>query len=140
MSKFLKFTTDIDECLARPCHMNATCTNNNGSYDCTCDSGFEGNGTYCVDKNECEEHPCHKHATCANRPNGMGYNCNCKNGYSGNGTHCIDVNECDGGHNCDANASCANTEGSFNCTCNPGYSGDGVVCDGKIIQWLLLLF
>ena len=44
-----------------------------------------------------------------------------------------DVNECKyGSHNCDVNANCTNTEGSFNCSCNPGYTGNGTYCNGKI--------
>ncbi|WP_437791806.1 FG-GAP-like repeat-containing protein [Sorangium sp. So ce693] len=42
---------------------------------------------------------------------------------------CTDVNECAlGADNCDANAACTNTPGSFTCACNAGYSGDGVTC------------
>ena len=42
-----------------------------------------------------------------------------------------DINECEAGkHNCDSNANCKNTKGSFVCTCKPGYSGDGVDCTG----------
>ena len=40
-----------------------------------------------------------------------------------------DINECVlETHNCDVNAECRNTIGSFNCSCNTGYSGDGVNC------------
>ncbi len=43
-----------------------------------------------------------------------------------------DINECaTGDYNCDANAGCANTDGSFTCSCNEGYIGDGVSCQGK---------
>ena len=35
---------------------------------------------------------------------------------------------------CAANASCANTMGTFTCYCNPGYSGDGFVCVGKFYK------
>ena len=43
-----------------------------------------------------------------------------------------DINECtsDTG-NCDTNAGCTNTPGSFTCACNQGYSGDGAICVGK---------
>ena len=45
----------------------------------------------------------------------------------------VDIDECQRNtHNCNVNATCTNTPGSFFCTCNPGYTGDGVVrCDGK---------
>ncbi|KAG2665800.1 hypothetical protein I3760_15G025300 [Carya illinoinensis] len=35
---------DIDECIRKPCHSNATCSNINGNYTCTCRHGFEGDG------------------------------------------------------------------------------------------------
>ena len=40
---------DINECIndVDDCHDNATCNNNNGSYSCTCNTGYTGNGTYC---------------------------------------------------------------------------------------------
>ena len=52
-----------------------------------------------------------------------------------------DVNECHNGeHNCDANAHCNNTIGSFNCTCLQGYLGDGLQCSGEVaIPFVLLL-
>ena len=43
----------------------------------------------------------------------------------------VDIDECNSDHdNCDDNATCNNTLGSFTCTCNSGYSGGGVVCQG----------
>ena len=45
-----------------------------------------------------------------------------------------DIDECaDSSDNCDANAACTNTGGSFTCACNTGYSGNGVTCSGKIL-------
>lgn len=43
-----------------------------------------------------------------------------------------DKNECDKGEgNCDENALCINTEGSYRCQCQSGYFGDGEKCDGN---------
>ena len=42
------FTAEIDECAGEnDCHDNANCTNTVGSYNCSCNGGFEGNGTHC---------------------------------------------------------------------------------------------
>ena len=32
---------------------------------------------------------------------------------------------------CDVNANCTNTYGSYNCTCKVGYTGDGHSCSGS---------
>ncbi|XP_078597688.1 signal peptide, CUB and EGF-like domain-containing protein 3 [Branchiostoma floridae x Branchiostoma japonicum] len=41
-----------------------------------------------------------------------------------------DVDECsDGTDNCDADATCYNTPGSFSCICNDGFGGDGLTCN-----------
>ena len=39
---------DIDECSNNPCHLNATCSNALGSFLCTCNTGFTGNGSICT--------------------------------------------------------------------------------------------
>ena len=40
-----------------------------------------------------------------------------------------DLDECIAGlHDCDDNAVCTNTLGSFTCTCKPNFEGDGVIC------------
>ena len=36
-----------------------------------------------------------------------------------------------GTDNCDDNATCTDTIGSFNCTCSRGYDGDGVNCSSE---------
>ena len=42
--------SDIDECLEDPCHSNATCNNTDGSFICSCNTGYTGNGTTCTSK------------------------------------------------------------------------------------------
>ena len=50
---YLSHVVDINECasnVTNNCHDNATCHNTNGGYNCTCNNGYEGNGTYCKGK------------------------------------------------------------------------------------------
>ena len=48
----------------------------------------------------------------------------------------LDVDECADStlNNCDSNAACTNTAGSFTCVCKSGFSGNGTSCTGMI--WL----
>uniref|UniRef100_A0A0G4G8Y4 EGF-like domain-containing protein n=1 Tax=Chromera velia CCMP2878 TaxID=1169474 RepID=A0A0G4G8Y4_9ALVE len=44
-----------------------------------------------------------------------------------------ELDECAAGvHNCDPQATCANTNESFTCTCNAGLDGDGVACGLRV--------
>ena len=44
------FFIDVDECVTGmdDCHVNATCSNTFGSFECTCVAGYEGNGVNCT--------------------------------------------------------------------------------------------
>ena len=46
----------------------------------------------------------------------------------------VDVDECASpeANECDLNAICTNTEGSYVCRCRKGFTGDGENCTGKI--------
>jgi len=39
---------DIDECRGFPCHRNATCANRPGSYACSCNDHYIGDGRNCT--------------------------------------------------------------------------------------------
>ena len=86
-AKYVRYILDINECDSTPCHVNATCLNTNGSYTCTCHTGYTGNGINCTDINECDSNPCSKVANCTNTQGS--YECGaCQPGYTGNGTIC----------------------------------------------------
>lgn len=51
LDMFLILTTDIDECAnpeANDCETNAVCNNTEGSYSCSCVSGYKGDGKNCT--------------------------------------------------------------------------------------------
>ena len=49
---FFPLLLDVDECAenSHSCHGNAYCNNTVGSYNCTCNSGYSGNGFNCTGK------------------------------------------------------------------------------------------
>ena len=56
---------DIDECEGEPCDdENASCLNNFGSYECSCNPGYYGTGKSCDELDECSTklHSCHEQA------------------------------------------------------------------------------
>jgi hypothetical protein len=112
---------NIDECAtnADDCHGNATCTDNDGGWDCACNTGYEGDGVTCTDIAEC---------LVDNGGCGDATYYNCINNEGAPPT-CVDIDECTiGTAGCAVNATCANTDGGFTCTCNTGYEGAGVNC------------
>ncbi|XP_044179849.1 uncharacterized protein LOC122961271 isoform X2 [Acropora millepora] len=122
---------DLDECTtgSHSCDVNSVCQNAVGSYTCSCNAGYTGDGKPCNDIDECStsSHSCDVNALCSNIVGT--YACACKAGYSGDGRTCADVDECSNNdHSCDVNAVCSNTVGSYACACKAGYTGDGRNC------------
>ena len=84
---------DINECAssnANNCDVRANCTNTEGSFSCSCMSGYSGAGTTatCMDIDECalDIDSCDIHADCNNTEGS--YECNCQAGFTGSGEIC----------------------------------------------------
>ncbi|CAH3124364.1 unnamed protein product, partial [Pocillopora meandrina] len=80
--------------------------------------------------NGCASNPCRNNATCQAGYTHRDYQCLCAFGSGFEGHDCDrDLDECaDGTHNCDVNAECNNTRGSYNCKCKDGFRGNGTRC------------
>ncbi|XP_078604002.1 uncharacterized protein LOC144877825 isoform X2 [Branchiostoma floridae x Branchiostoma japonicum] len=125
---------DIDGCAGDPCDANAACADvaaPGTGQDCTCNTGYEGDGYTCTDIDGCTGDPCDANAACADvAAPGTGQDCTCNTGYEGDGYTCTDIDGCTGDP-CDANAACADVAApgtGQDCTCNTGYEGDGYTC------------
>ena len=117
-------------------------------------TGFEKNAnSQCVNINECLQDRCNlASSTCIDKIGD--FECRCRTGFriffgkSSDfsvfddfrrndrmlGNVCTNINECqEGGHNCDVNAECIDTVGSFSCQCIRGYHGSGV--EAGILQF-----
>ena len=149
------FSTDIDECASNNGGCAQVCTNNEGSFTCSCSAGFElSSGRFCNDIDECARQEDNCQQTCTNTDGS--FTCSCQGGFSLNNNGrscdgvltvfafteqhvlfvaCLDINECAsqrGG--CDQ--ICTNNAGSFSCACNSGYQlqPDGRTCLGEFNQ------
>lgn len=141
---------NIDEaCTAGDCPTDATCDVASGNT-CKCNTGFYGtSGSATCTAITCPKPTVTGGTNDCDDPSGFATQCTliCSSGYTltagnqltcgdddgdGNGEFdtiatCTNDDECTAGtHNCDANAACTDTGGSFTCACNNGYTGDGV--------------
>ena len=89
MKRFLKhfnkqFIDECDDISLCPKH-DSTCINTIGSFECSCNDGFERNGDICENINECDvpanQNPCLSklHSTC--RDIHGSFECECNSGY-----------------------------------------------------------
>ena len=151
--------SDVDECSSEnECHVNATCTNTIGSYNCMCKRGYKGDGRNCSGKSSLIEvlsplttdaSTCFFWTPCVPivhvrfwqtvsswwSPCCVVWNKNFKR-QSSSSLCCFhlvsDIDECSSENECHVNATCTNTIGSYSCMCKKGYEGDGTNCSGKV--------
>ena len=118
---------DIDECLSENlCDQNAICTNSVGSYSCECETGFHGDGEVCS-FGSCSDESCPTNEVCVSLTTS---DCKCQEGFErSSNQECVDIDECSSEMTeCDTNAQCLNTFGSFSCRCNQNFYGNGKYC------------
>ncbi|KAL4236418.1 hypothetical protein ACF0H5_004803 [Mactra antiquata] len=129
---------DIDECINGNNSCEQTCLNNQGSYECSCTTGYRkslSNDSLCLDINECDERLHNCGHICTNVDGG--YNCSCWDRYAFNETtgECYldnDVDICEQiGFNCSETSGCTvDIDGNATCFCETGLalSDNGTSC------------
>ena len=107
----------MNECIkgADWCHDNATCNNIQGSYTCTCNPGYNGNGFCCASK---------FYLLIISQIQQTQYMV----------FIFLDIDEClinNGG----CQHHCHDSDGSYTCSCSNGYqlNSDGHTCEGKFV-------
>ena len=121
---FFIIAIDINECDTSPCSSDATCSNIGGSFQCTCNNGFSGNGVNCTGTKlfilSCDVFLTNFSYVILTWQ--MFFNA------------IVDIDECSlSVLPCHSNATCSNTGGSFYCTCKNGFSGNATSCTGTNI-------
>ena len=128
------FLIDINECTedTHSCDGNASCTNTIGSYNCTCNFGFEGDGLNCTGEY------CYHNISCANSILLFIY---LQYLMFVNSHHFLFAffysllaafNVCEHPSlvDCHFNADCVDIVGGYECHCTTGYTGNGTHCSG----------
>ncbi|XP_078670248.1 uncharacterized protein LOC144910732 [Branchiostoma floridae x Branchiostoma belcheri] len=122
---------DINECLTNNGGCQHRCSNNAGSYTCSCNTGYSLSGQHsCTDINECRSGNGGCDHTCSNTAGS--YSCSCNTGYYLSGQHsCV---ACDSIADCEV-LECTGPGDSTCTTCQYDRGGDAMgyrlAADGK---------
>ncbi|XP_078571508.1 uncharacterized protein LOC144859097 [Branchiostoma floridae x Branchiostoma japonicum] len=120
---------DHNECSSNNGGCQHNCVNTDGSYHCSCRTGYQQSGSKnCVEINECSRNTDGCQHNCVNTLGS--YYCTCRDGYQLSGSrNCVDMDECaESLHDCDQ--TCLNIVGGFTCGCNSSFhmNGDRKTC------------
>ncbi|XP_062574447.1 fibropellin-1-like [Saccostrea cucullata] len=116
--------------ITSPCLGNGRCLNTQGSFKCTCDSGWEGPRCSVKVKLFCNQIPCKNNGTCILNLTTQNYQCICSKGFEGDFCD-IDINECVTSFRpCSGRGSCVNSFGSYFCDCYGDW--EGLRCEKRI--------
>ncbi|CAJ1054448.1 LOW QUALITY PROTEIN: stabilin-2-like [Xyrichtys novacula] len=127
-----KIESKADElCGSVRCHTSGNCLILASGPQCSCATGFEGNGTFCqaIDACAVNNGGCSPYAVCKKTSPGL-RECVCNTGYRGDGLVCMELNPClERNSGCHADAECIHVgPNKTSCACRDGYSGDGQNC------------
>ena len=91
--------------------VRATSSNTQGSYNCACTDGYEGDGETCIDIDKCDQdiHDCDVNSDCFNTIGD--FFCTCQVGQ----TRSNDDECANGVHACSSHATFTDTPGSYEC-------------------------
>ncbi len=111
----------IPLCGPDSCAQDATCTQMEDGFTCSCKEGFSGNGFVCVEGDLCDDFSCPgDNSVCVT--DGTVAACACRPGFEpSGGGNCTDIDECEGTSPCGVGATCLNQPGSYVCDCASGY-------------------
>ncbi|XP_066287644.1 fibropellin-1-like [Branchiostoma lanceolatum] len=104
------------------CDVQASCTNVPGSFTCSCNAGYTGDGVSCTDVDECSANTdnCDPEATCGNTVGS--FICTCNTGFTGDGGTCTDIDFCVGDP-CWSGGTCEDGLTGYTCNCPAGAMG-----------------
>jgi len=105
-------------CSGVTCQANASCSDSDGSADCSCDPGFQDNDNNGSCTEACSAAYCQANATCDDADGSA--DCSCDPGFQDNDNNgscapdCSDVT-------CQTHATCDDSDGLADCLCDAGY-------------------
>uniref|UniRef100_UPI0037E92425 adhesion G protein-coupled receptor E5 n=1 Tax=Semicossyphus pulcher TaxID=241346 RepID=UPI0037E92425 len=140
--RWILLILDVDECIDKPCGLNAHCNNTIGSVECECHDGFltqskkktfsPETSEKCRDINECFDNKniCGANTTCTNAS--PYYSCTCEDGFISTGTKrlgtvdtptCKDI--CIIDKTICGSGTCHHDSRGHYCACHAGYTNYG---------------